>query len=133
MLGAAIAALVVFFVKRFTVFNAQVLGAVVSIVAGGVVTAFLGVGKATAWVGYCIGLGSVLVPLLLFPVIAMGSRTESDSKDPRLKMLDELEDRKHRLSTQEFDSTKSAILADIRNKPLFSEKTNDENTNAKRL
>jgi hypothetical protein len=50
-LGTAIACLVAFFLNRFKKFDAKVLGAVVSIIAGGVVTAFLGVDKGMrGWV-----------------------------------------------------------------------------------
>src|ERR1700676_5677350 len=120
LLGAAIACLAAFFLSRFTVFNAKVLGSVCSIIAGGVVTAFLGVGKEYAWIGYCSGLGSILV-LFIVPSMLFGRLRLQGGRDARLKMLDELHKRytSRVIEKDEYNELKKAIFADIKPPPTL--------------
>jgi hypothetical protein len=121
----------VFFLHRFTVFNVQVLASVVSVVAGGVITVFLGMigasEKLYSWVGYCVGLA---LGVIAFGVLKVGAqpelksintRSEPESKDPRLQMLDELHERysSSKISFQEFHVAKQGILSQIGKDPTL--------------
>ena len=119
-LGAAIACLVAFFLGRFTVFNSKVLGSVVSIVAGGVVTSFLGPGKDYAWVGYCLGLAGLL---LFFVFSGDLNVTLNDCPDPRIKLLDVLTERRRRdvITGDDYKALKDSVLADLREHPAIIE------------
>ena len=125
-LGTAIACLVAFFLNRFDVFNAKVLGSVVSIIAGGVVTAFLSEGKQFAWAGYCCGLGVVLILFVGSGKLAISRGGAMN--DPRLKMLDELQERRshYAIDNDEYKATKEAILAEIKKNPAISEPGRDQ-------
>ena len=126
-LGVAIGWLVVHFIHRFEVFNAQVLTAVVSVVAGGTVTVFLGTNgqsaKAFPWVGYCVGLGFAVVSFGAFglgtPKSQIKPQAPPEAKDSRLRMLDELYERKERgqIDIVEYGLAKERILADINSHP----------------
>src|SRR5271157_3777168 len=116
-LGAAIGWIVIFFLHRFKVFNAQVLGAVVSVVAGGTVVTFLGTigseAKLWAWIGYCMGL---CFGVVIFSRQGVGEM-QSESRDPRLKMIDDLHSRyvHSKLSREQYEEAKGKILAAIAN------------------
>ena len=123
-LGGSIAFLVAFFLNRFDVFNTKALGSVVSVIAGGVVTAFLGVSKQAswvgyAWVGYCCGLFVVLLFLVTFDQLVISSPVAKSGEDPRLKMLDELRERYLRdvIDKTQFEAAKAEILAGIGTHP----------------
>jgi hypothetical protein len=132
-LGVAIALLVAFFLNRFTEFNSKILGSVISIIAGGVVTAFLGADKVYSWAGYCIGLGSMLF-LLAFGTDSLDVGKPDDSrkiasqtsatKDPRLQMLDELYERYKidALTYKEYLDLKQAILSDLEKNPATAKR-----------
>jgi len=131
-LGLAIACLVTFFLNRFEVFNAKVLASVVSVIAGAVVTAFLGFGKTQAWVGYCMGLGGCLYMFVVLGKLRVErpddstsnteERAREDTKDPRLEMLDELKIRRQSgaLSDLHYWDLQRAIVDDIRKDPAIS-------------
>jgi hypothetical protein len=119
-LGAAMACLVAFFLGRFTVFNSKVLGSVVSVVAGGVVTSFLNVGREYAWVGYCFGLAGLL---LFFVFSGDLNVTLNDCPDPRIKLLDVLTERRRRdeVTEDDYKTLKESVLADLREHPAIIE------------
>lgn len=66
-LGIVIGWLVRYFIRRFNAFNPQVLGSVVSILAGGVVVKFLEADK-TVWWFYPIGL---FIGFVLYTAVAV--------------------------------------------------------------
>lgn len=123
-LGLAVGWLVVHFLQRFTVFDAKALAAVVGVVAGGVVSTFLGVSgvgeKWVPWTGYCLGLA--------FGIVTFGLRYSgappTEARNPRLRMLDELNERQYGhkgLTSTDFDELKKAILEDIKNNPQITD------------
>ena len=137
-LGVAIAWPVVYFLDRFDVFNAKVLGAVVSVIAGGTITTFLGTrgitSKVFPWGGYCLGL---FFGVLAFGVSGFGRRLasqpaqneaepKSQSKDPRLRMLDELHSRykNNVVDVTEYSRAKQKILSDIEKDPALRNEAN---------
>ena len=87
-LGIVIGWLLRYFIRRFEKFNAAVFGSIVSIIAGGVVVAFLGADQEARWF-YPIGLlvGCVVYSLLGWlaggrPDVVLYGKEEAGKEQP---------------------------------------------------